>query len=155
MVFPSDASFPALDGAVHRLSTKAFLPWSDFVSPSPTQASPSSLSVLPLRRGGDAEGADLITPQAAVVPHHQSLCLWALFSDATRGGAEEFSQNVPQARAAGEHPAFTCLCAFQSTVLSAVEAVSHKGRTSAKISYLSVTRPVYVYPGGGGGLARD
>ena len=36
--FPPEASFPALDGGVDRLSTKVFLPWSDLVCPLLMQA---------------------------------------------------------------------------------------------------------------------
>ena len=47
--FPLEVSLPALDGDVDRLSTEAFLPWLDLVCPLPTQASYSSLLVLPPR----------------------------------------------------------------------------------------------------------
>ena len=54
--FELEVSFPSLDGGVDRLSTKAFLPWSDLVCPLPTQAFYSFLLVLPPRLGGDAPG---------------------------------------------------------------------------------------------------
>ena len=47
--FPLEASLPALDGDVDSLATEAFLPWSDLVCPLLTQASYSSLLVLPPR----------------------------------------------------------------------------------------------------------
>ena len=47
--FLPEASLPALDGGVDRPSTEAFLPWLDLVCPLPTQASYSSLLILPLR----------------------------------------------------------------------------------------------------------
>ena len=84
--FPLEASFPALDGGVDRISTKAFLPWSGLVCPLQTQASYSSLPVLPSRQGGDAPGVDLMASQIDFVPYHQDLW-FALFSDATTGGA--------------------------------------------------------------------
>ena len=58
--FPPEASFPVLDGGVGRLSTEAFLPWLDLVHPLLIQAPYSSLPVLPLRRGGDAQRIDLM-----------------------------------------------------------------------------------------------
>ena len=61
--FPSEASLPALNGGVDRLSSEAFFPWSDVVCPLPTQAPYSSLRVLPLRRGGAAPGVDLMASQ--------------------------------------------------------------------------------------------
>ena len=51
---PPEASLPAVDGGGDRLSTEAFLPWSDLVCPLLMQASYSSLPVLPQRRTGDA-----------------------------------------------------------------------------------------------------
>ena len=47
--FPPEALLPALDGAVDRPSTEAFLPWLDVVCPLLMQASYSSLLILPLR----------------------------------------------------------------------------------------------------------
>ena len=44
-----EASLPALGEGVDRLSTKAFLPWSDLVCPLLTQVPYSSLLVLPPR----------------------------------------------------------------------------------------------------------
>ena len=73
--FPPEASFPALDGGVDRLSTKVFLPWSDLVCPLLMQAPYSSLPVLPPRQDGDAPGGDLITSQIDLVPYHQDPCL--------------------------------------------------------------------------------
>lgn len=61
--FPPEASFPALDGGVDRLSTKAFIPWSDLVCPLLKQASYTSLPILPPRWGGDAPGVDLMASQ--------------------------------------------------------------------------------------------
>ena len=60
---PSEASLPALDGGVDRLSTQAFLPWPDLVCPLLTQAPYSSLLVRPLRCSGDAPGVDLLASQ--------------------------------------------------------------------------------------------
>ena len=71
--FQPEASFPALDGGVDRLSTKAFLLWLDIVCPLPTQASYSSLPVLSPRRGGDARGVELMASQTDLVPHHQDI----------------------------------------------------------------------------------
>ena len=73
--FPMEVSFPALDGDVDRLSTAAFIPWSDLVCPLLTQASYSPLLVLPLRRGGDAPGVDLMASQNDLVPYRQDLYL--------------------------------------------------------------------------------
>ena len=58
--FPLEASLPALVGGVGRLSTEAFLPCSDLVCPLLTQVPYSYLPVLPLMRGGDAPGVDLM-----------------------------------------------------------------------------------------------
>ena len=58
--FLPEASLPALDGGVDKLYTKAFLPCLDLVCPLLTQASYSSLPVLPPRLGEDAPGVDLI-----------------------------------------------------------------------------------------------
>ena len=69
--FPPDTSLPALDGGVDRLSSKAFLPWSDLVCPLPMQARYSSLLALPPRCGGDAPGVDLMASQIDLVPCHQ------------------------------------------------------------------------------------
>ena len=60
--FPSEASLPALNGGVDRLSSEAFFP-GQTVCPLPTQAPYSSLRVLPLRRGGAAPGVDLMASQ--------------------------------------------------------------------------------------------
>ena len=73
--FPLEASFPALDGGVDRLSTETFLPWSNLVCPLPTQASYSSLPFLLPRWDGDALGVDLIASQIDLVLYHQDLCL--------------------------------------------------------------------------------
>ena len=59
--FPPEASLPALDGGVDRLSTEAFRPCSDLICPLPTQVHYPYLPVLPLRQGGDAPGVDLMT----------------------------------------------------------------------------------------------
>ena len=67
-LFLPEASFPALDGGVDRLYTKAFLPWSDLVCPLPTQVTYSSLPVLPPRQGGDVPGVDLMASLAVLVP---------------------------------------------------------------------------------------
>ena len=72
--FPLEVSFPALDGGGDRLSTEAFLPWSNLVCPLLVQAPYSSLLVLPLRWGGDAPGVDLMASQIDLVPYHQDLC---------------------------------------------------------------------------------
>ena len=64
--FPSEASLPALDGSVDRLSTKAFLPWLDLVCPLLTQMPYSSLLVLPPRQGGDEAWVDLMASQTDV-----------------------------------------------------------------------------------------
>ena len=64
--FPPEASLPALDGGVDRLSTEAFLPWSNLVCPLPTQVPYLSLLVLPPRCGGDAPGVDLMASQIDV-----------------------------------------------------------------------------------------
>ena len=85
--FPMEASFPAQDGHVDRLYTEAFLPWLDLVCPLQMQVPYSSLLALPLTRGGDAPGVDLMASQADFVPYHHDLW-FALFPDATRGGAE-------------------------------------------------------------------
>ena len=71
--FPPEVSFPALDGGVDRLSTEAVHLWSDLVCPLPTQASYSSLPVLPPRRDGDATGVDLMAFQTNLVSYHQNL----------------------------------------------------------------------------------
>ena len=71
--FVTEESFPALDGGVDRLSTEAVHLWSDLVCPLPTQASYSSLPVLPPRRGGDATGVDLMAFQTNLVSYHQNL----------------------------------------------------------------------------------
>ena len=65
-LFLLEASLPALDGGVDTLYTKAFLPWSDLVCPLVTQATYSSLQVLPSRWGGDAPGVDLMASLTAV-----------------------------------------------------------------------------------------
>ena len=62
-IFLPEASLPALDGDVDRLSTEAFLPWSDLACPLLTQAPYSYLPVLPPRRGGDASGIYLMASQ--------------------------------------------------------------------------------------------
>ena len=81
-IFLSEVSFPALDGGVDRLYTKAFLPWSDLVCPLLMQSPYSSLPVLPLRWGGDAPGVDLMASQSDV----QFLTIKTLVaSDATQG----------------------------------------------------------------------
>ena len=48
--FSLEAFLPDLGGGVDRLSTKAFLPWSDVVCPLPTEVPYSSLLVLPPSR---------------------------------------------------------------------------------------------------------
>ena len=53
----------ALNVGVDRLSTEDFFPWLDVACPLPTQVPYSSLLVLPLRRGGDAPGVDLMASQ--------------------------------------------------------------------------------------------
>ena len=63
----SEGSFTALDGGVDRLSTEAFLPWSDLICALPMQASYLSLPILP-PRGGDAPGVDLTASQTDSVP---------------------------------------------------------------------------------------
>ena len=74
--FPPEASLPTLNGGVDKLSTEAFLPWWDLVCPLLTQASYSSLPVLPPRRTGDAPGVDLMASQIDFsVPYHQDLSL--------------------------------------------------------------------------------
>ena len=64
--FPLEASLPALDGGIDRLSTEAFLPWLDLVCPISTQVTYLSFLVLPLRQGGDAPGVDLMASQTNV-----------------------------------------------------------------------------------------
>ena len=71
--FVTEESFPALDGGVDRLSTEAVHLWSDLVCPLPTQASYSSLPVLPPRRDGDATGVDLMAFQTNLISYHQNL----------------------------------------------------------------------------------
>ena len=61
--FLSEASLIALDGNVDRLSTKAFLPWSDLVCSLLTQVPYLCLLVLPPRRDGDAPGVHLMAFQ--------------------------------------------------------------------------------------------
>ena len=94
-----EASLPALDGGVDRLYTKAFLPWSDLVCPLVTQATYSSLQVLPSRCGGDAPGVDLMASLTAV----QLLTIKTLLtSHATRGAIRVTFQNASQAKPLGE-----------------------------------------------------
>ena len=84
-LFLPEASLPALDGDVDRLYTKAFLSWSDLVCPFLTQATYSSLPVLPPRRGGDAPGVDLMASLTDV----QLLTIKTLLaSDATQVQSE-------------------------------------------------------------------
>ena len=64
--FPPEASLPALDGGVDRLSTEAFFPWLNLVCPLPTQVPYLSLLGLPPRCGGDAPGVDLMASQIDV-----------------------------------------------------------------------------------------
>ena len=61
--FPPEASLPTLNECADRLANEAFLPWSELVCPLLTQASYSSLPVLPPRWGGDAPGVDLMAYQ--------------------------------------------------------------------------------------------
>ena len=86
--FPPEASFTALDWGVDRLSIEASLPWSDLVCPLPTQASYSSLPVLPPRWGRDAPGVDLTASQTDLVPYHKNLCFICSFPWCCLGGAQ-------------------------------------------------------------------
>ena len=98
-IFLLEASLPALDGGVDRLYTKAFLSWSDLVCPLLFQAPHSSLPVLPLRRGGDAPGVDLMASLTDV----QLLTIKTLLaSDATRGAIRVTFWNASQAKLLGE-----------------------------------------------------
>ena len=101
--FPSKVCLPAPDGGVDRLSTKAFLPWSDLVCPLPTQAPYSSLVVLPPRRGEDAPRVDLMASQTDLVPYQQDLRFdFSLSSDASRGVREQFPGMFPELGLWGE-----------------------------------------------------
>ena len=94
-LFLPEASLPALDGGVDRLYTKAFLSWLDLVCPLLTQATYSSLLVLPPRWGGDAPGIDLMASLTDV----QLLTIKTLLtSDATRGAIRVTFQNASQAK---------------------------------------------------------
>ena len=98
-VFLLETSLPALDGGVDRLYTKAFLPWSNLVCPLLTQATYSSLPVLPPRWGGDAPGVDLIASLNDV----QLLTIKTLLaSDATQGAIRVTFWNASQAKPLGE-----------------------------------------------------
>ena len=107
-IFLLEASLPALDGGVDRLYTKAFLSWSDLVCPLPTQATCSALPVLPLRRGGDAPGVDLMASLTDV----QLLTIKTLLaSDATRGAIRVTFWNASQAKTSGENICHLSACA--------------------------------------------
>ena len=93
-IFLSEASLPALGGGVDRLYTKAFLLWSNLVSPLLTQVTYSSLPVLPWRWGGDAPGVDLMASLTDVQ-------LFIITSDAARGAIRVTFPNAPQAKTAG------------------------------------------------------
>ena len=97
--FPPEASLPGLDGGADKLSTEAFLPWWDLVCPLLTQATYSSLPVLPPRQGGVAPGVDLKASLTAV----QLLTIKTLLaSEATRGAIRVTFQNASQAKPLGE-----------------------------------------------------
>ena len=82
-LFLLEVSLPALDGGVDRLSSKAFLPWSDLVCPLPMQARYSSLLALPPKWGEDAPGIDLMASQIDFqFLTTKTFVLFALFSDA-------------------------------------------------------------------------
>ena len=95
----NEENLPALDGGVDRLYTKAFLSWSDLVCPLLTQVPYSFLLLLPLRRGGDAPGVDLMASLTDV----QFLTIKTLLaSDATQGAIRVTFRNASQAKLLGE-----------------------------------------------------
>ena len=99
-IFLPEASFPALDGGVDKLYTKAFLSWLDFTDTGdiPMQVTYSSLPVLPPRWGGDAPGVDLMASLAVV----QLLTIKTLLaSDATQGAIRVTFRNTSKAQTAG------------------------------------------------------
>ena len=116
--FPLEASFPTLDACVDRLSTEAFLPWSDLACPLPTQMSYSSICVLSPRQGGDAPGVDLMAPRLIF----SSLPPSPLFDL-----LEWFPRIFLKLRLWGGASVLHVPCTFLSTILAAVETVSHKG----------------------------
>ena len=94
-LFPQEASLPALDGGIDRLYTKVFLSWSELVDPLLTQATYSSLPVLPPRWGGDAPGVDLMASLTDV----QLLTIKTLLvSDSPLGTIRVTFQNASQAQ---------------------------------------------------------
>ena len=109
-IFLSEVSLPALDGGVDRLYTKAFLLWSNLVSPLLTQVTYSSLPVLPPRWGiPDAPGVDLMASLAVV----QLLTIKTLLaSDATQGAIRVTFRNVSQAKTAGGNICHLSACAW-------------------------------------------
>ena len=121
-LFLPEASLPAPVGGVERLYTKAFLSWSDSVYPLPTQVLFLSLLALPLRRGGDAPGVDLMASLTDV----QLLTIKTLLaSDATRGAIRVTFQNASQAKSAGgnKHSSHECLSTILSIFLTTIRPV--------------------------------
>ena len=105
-IFLLEASLPALDRGVDRLSIKPFLPLSDLVCSLPTQVPYMSLPVLPLRRGGDAPGVDLMASQTDVLTIKTLLA-----SDATQGAIRVTFQNASQAKTVGGNICHLSACA--------------------------------------------
>ena len=118
ILFLLETSLPALDGGIDRLYTKAFLSWSDLVGPLLTQATYSSLPVLPPRWGGDAPGVDLMASLTDV----QFLTIKTLLaSDATQGAVRVTFQNASQAKLLGETISSPeCLCTTLSKFLTTI-----------------------------------
>ena len=125
--FPPEASLPRLDGGVDRLSTEDFLPLLDLVCRLPTQVPCSSLPILPLRWGGDAPRLDLMASQVDLVPYHQDLCLICPFVLMWPGVEQSSFPRIFSKGLLGEASIlFVPVCTPES-VLTTVEAVSHKG----------------------------
>ena len=133
---PPEASLPAVDGGGDRLSTEAFLPWSDLVCPLLMQASYSSLPVLPQRRTGDALWVDLMASQIDFQFLTTKTVLWF---------ARVVSQNASQARTTRGSIYLT-----RARAHSWVQSWPQykwwviKGWTTTKMPLLSVTTPVHV-----------
>ena len=140
------ASLPALDGDVDRLSTKAFLLWSELVCPLQTQVSYLSLPVLPLRGNGDTPGVYLMASQIDFQFLTTKKFVWfSHFLWCHLGWSRVIFWNVSPARTTRGSIHFRRGCEH-SWVQSWPQQKQWviKGWTTIKKSLLSVTTPVSV-----------
>ena len=144
--FPLEASLPALDGGVDRLSIKTFLLWSDLLCPLQTQASYLSLPVLPPRQDGDTPGVYLMASQIDFQFLTTKNFVWSsLFLWCHPGWNRVIFWDVSQARTTrgSIHLRRACEHAWVQSWPQQKQWVI-KGWTTIKITIRSVTTPVSV-----------